>query len=100
MGGGELIRTLNDLGLESEIPDFIARSESAKNGLFSKPRLQPLYGHRTNVGARYLRLNRMKNSLSVFAFGWSAPTNIDCYKEICKSVSKESPVETSKDKTI
>ena len=45
MGGGiELIRTLNDLGLESEIPDFIARSESAKNDLFSKFRLHSIYG--------------------------------------------------------
>ena len=44
MGGGiELIRALNDLGLESEIPDFIARSESAKNDLFSKFRLHSLY---------------------------------------------------------
>ena len=42
-GGGELIRILNDLGLESEIPDFIARSESAKNDFFSKSRLLPLY---------------------------------------------------------
>ena len=44
MGGGiELIRALNDLGLESEIPDLIARSESAKNDLFSKSRLLPIY---------------------------------------------------------
>ena len=42
-GGGELIRILNDLGLESEIPDFIARSESAKNDLFSKCRLLPFF---------------------------------------------------------
>ena len=48
MGGGiELTRTLNDLGLESEIPDFIARSESAKNDLFSKSRLLPLYAGST-----------------------------------------------------
>ena len=43
-----MIRTLDDLGLESEIPDFIARSESAKNDLFSKSRLLPIYAHFTS----------------------------------------------------
>ena len=38
-----MIRNLNDLAFESEIPDYIARSESAKNDLFSKPRLLVIY---------------------------------------------------------
>ena len=40
VGGGHLITNLNDLMLESEIPDYIAKSESAENDLFSKPRQQ------------------------------------------------------------
>ena len=35
-----MIKTLNDLGFESEISDYIARSESAINELFSKSRPQ------------------------------------------------------------
>ena len=43
-GGGISYRISNDPGIESAIPDFIIRSESAKNDLFSKSRLQPIYG--------------------------------------------------------
>ena len=42
-GGGISYRISNDPGLESAIPDFIIRSESAKNDLFSKFRLHCLY---------------------------------------------------------
>ena len=42
-GGGISYRISNDPGIESAIPDFIIRSESAKNDLFSKFRLHCLY---------------------------------------------------------
>ena len=34
---------MNDLDVESGIPDFVVRSESAKNDLFSKFRLHSLW---------------------------------------------------------
>ena len=43
MGGGVSYRISNDPGIESAIPDFIIRTESAKNDLFSKFRLHSLY---------------------------------------------------------
>ena len=42
-GGGVSYRISNDPGIESAIPDFIIRTESAKNDLFSKFRLHSLY---------------------------------------------------------
>ena len=62
-----MIRTLNGLGLESEISDFIARSESAKNDFFSKSRLLPLY-EKSN-------LNK-KNSKGAFCTKKAFCTNI------------------------
>ena len=42
-GGGRIsYRISNDPGIESAIPDFIIRTESAKNDLFSKFRLHSL----------------------------------------------------------
>ena len=44
LGGGRIsYRISNDPGIESAIPDFIIRSESAGNDFFSKPRLHSLY---------------------------------------------------------
>ena len=43
VGGGISYRISNDPGIESAIPDFIIRTESAKNDLFSKFRLHSLY---------------------------------------------------------
>ena len=42
-GGGISYIISNDPGTESDIPDFIIRSESAGNDFFSKPRLHSLY---------------------------------------------------------
>ena len=44
-GGGayKLQNIIYDPGIESAIPDFIIRSESAENDFFSKPRLHCLY---------------------------------------------------------
>ena len=42
-GGGISYRISNDPGIESTIPDFIIRSESAENDFISKPRLHSIY---------------------------------------------------------
>ena len=43
-GGGQIsYRLSNYPGIESAIPDFIIRSESAKNDFFSKPWLHCIY---------------------------------------------------------
>ena len=47
VGGGISYRISNDPGIESAIPDFIIRTESAKNDLFSKFRLHSLYDLKT-----------------------------------------------------
>ena len=66
MGGGELIRTLNDLGLESEIPDFIARSESAKSDLFSKCMLLPFFHNCEILGVNQISAQPKLVFLSIF----------------------------------
>ena len=45
LGGGayKLQNIIYDPGIESAIPDFIIRSESAENDFFSKPRLHCIY---------------------------------------------------------
>ena len=44
MGGAyKLQNIIYDPGIESAIPDFIIRSESAENDFFSKPRLHCIY---------------------------------------------------------
>ena len=50
--GGEVYKLQNilyDPGIESAIPDFIIRSESAENDFFFKARLHSIYAHHSPV---------------------------------------------------
>ena len=60
MGGGISYRISNDPGIESAIPDFIIRSESAKNDLFSKFRLHCLYAIRAVAAHLIFRVKKIE----------------------------------------